>query len=193
MAEPRQTRNTERTRRAILDAAQQVILEKGAAVTLAQVASVAGVSKSGLIHHFGNRDQLVVAVVEDVHDQFRESVLSHLDLSENYPGKMLRAYVRVLCAESTDAVAARDFTSAPMWSGLYAIPAVAAVMSGQSAWWSEQFTLDGLSTERVLIVRRAAEGVAAAGVYGEEGEAGIAAARRLLLELTTEGTFHTPV
>ncbi|NEE31590.1 helix-turn-helix transcriptional regulator, partial [Streptomyces sp. SID7982] len=52
--EGRQTRNAERTRRAVLDAAVQVILDKGAAVTLAQVAAAAGVSKSGLIHHFGS-------------------------------------------------------------------------------------------------------------------------------------------
>ncbi|PSK68401.1 hypothetical protein C6W96_34495 [Streptomyces sp. CS149] len=83
----RQTRNAERTRRAVLDAAVQVILDKGAAVTLAQVAAAAGVSKSGLIHHFGSRNQLVVALVEDTHERFRETVRSHLELSENYPGK----------------------------------------------------------------------------------------------------------
>ncbi|MET7950125.1 TetR/AcrR family transcriptional regulator [Micromonospora sp. NPDC005324] len=189
----RQTRNTERTRRAVLDAATQVILEKGAAVTLAQVASVAGVSKSGLIHHFGSRDHLVIAVVEDVYERFREAVVSHLDLSENHPGKMLRAYVRALCAGSTDALAAPDVTSVPMWSGLYAIPAVASVIDQNSAWWSEQFALDGLGPERIQIVRRAAEGVAAAALHGEEDEVSIATARRLLLDLATDGTFHTPV
>mgnify|MGYP006175265481 CR=1 FL=1 len=116
VAEGRRTRNTERTRRAVLDAATQVILAKGAAVTLDQVASVAGVSKSGLIHHFGSRDQLVIAVVQDVQERFRQTVLSHLDLSENYPGKMLRAYVRALCAGSSDAGAAQDFTSAAICS-----------------------------------------------------------------------------
>src|SRR5690606_22402349 len=114
--------NAERTRRAVLDAATAVILEKGSAVTLAQVASAAGVSKSGLIHHFGNRDQLVVAVVEDVYEQFRATVLEHLDLSENYPGKVLRAYVRALSAGSAEATAVRDLSSAVSWNGLYAIP-----------------------------------------------------------------------
>jgi AcrR family transcriptional regulator len=193
VAKGRLTRNTERTRRAVLDAATQVILERGAAVTLAQVASVAGVSKSGLIHHFGNRDRLVIAVVEDVHERFRETVLSHVDLSENYPGKMLRAYVRALCAGGSDAIAARDYTSAAIWSGLHAIPAVAAVTKEHSAWWSEQFAVDGLTIERIQIVCRAAEGVVAAALHGEEDEASIATARRLLLELATDGTFHTPI
>ncbi|MGW6588740.1 TetR/AcrR family transcriptional regulator [Streptomyces globisporus] len=82
MTDGRQTRNAERTRRAVVDAAVQVILDQGAAVTLAQVAAAAGVSKSGPIHHFGSRDQLVVALVEDTHERFRETVRSHLDLSE---------------------------------------------------------------------------------------------------------------
>jgi AcrR family transcriptional regulator len=193
VVEKRQTRNTERTRRAVLDAATGLILEKGAAVTLAEVASVAGVSKSGLIHHFGSRDQLVIAVVQDMYGQFRELVMTHLDLSENFPGKMLRAYVRALCAESSEAVAARDFTSASGWSGLHGIPAVATVLEEEDAWWSEQFAMDGLSPERILIVRRAAEGVAAAALHGVEGEAGIASARRLLLDLATDGTFSTPI
>jgi AcrR family transcriptional regulator len=193
VTEGRRTRNTERTRRAVLDAATQVILERGAAVTLDQVASVAGVSKSGLVHHFGSRDQLVIAVVEDVHERFREMVLSHLDLAENYPGKMLRAYVRALCAGSSNAGAAHDFTSAAIWIGLYSIPSVAAATEGHSAWWSEQFAADGLSIERIQIVRRAAEGVVVAALYGEEDEASIATARRLLLELATDGTFHTPI
>ncbi|GGA54540.1 hypothetical protein GCM10011490_00380 [Pseudoclavibacter endophyticus] len=161
--------------------------------TLAEVASVAGVSKSGLIHHFVNRDQLVVAVVDDMHAQFREAVLAQLDLSENHPGKMLRAYVRALCAGSTEAVAARDLTSAANWNGVSAIPGVAPVIAEYNAWWGEQFGADGLSAERIQIVRRAAEGVAAAAMQGSEDEASIATARGLLLDLSSHGTFRTPI
>ncbi|MFI0009092.1 TetR/AcrR family transcriptional regulator [Streptomyces globisporus] len=177
----------------MLDAAVQVILDKGAAVTLAQVAAAAGVSKSGLIHHFGSRDQLVVALVEDTNERFRETVRSHLDLSENYPGKMLRAYVRALCAGSAEAASARDFTSAPIWGGLYTIPAVVPVMEENAAWWDEQLALDGISPERIMIVRRAAEGIAMAALYGEQDGGRISTARDLLLELATEGTFRTPL
>ncbi|MFF9249838.1 TetR/AcrR family transcriptional regulator [Streptomyces globisporus] len=161
------------------DAAVQVILDKGAAVTLAQVAAAAGVSKSGLIHHFGSRDRLVVALVEDTNERFRETVRSHLDLSENYPGKMLRAYVRALCAGSAEAASARDFTSAPMWGGLYTIPAVVPVMEENAAWWDEQLALDGISPERIMIVRRAAEGIAMAALYGEQDGGGASRPRAI--------------
>lgn len=193
MAEQRQTRNTERTRRAILDAATQAIFEKGAAVTLAEIAAIADVSKSGLIHHFGNRDQLFIAVVRDASSKLRESVISQLDLSENYPGKMLRAYVRALCAGSSEAVSARDFTSAANWNGLYGVPGLAEVFEEDDAWWREQFANDGLSAELIQIVRRAAEGVAVAALQGGEDEASIATARRLLLELTANGNFSAPL
>lgn len=193
MAEGRQTRNTARTRRAVLDAATQLILDKGTAVTLAEVASAAGVSKSGLIHHFGNRDQLVIAVVEDMFEQFRSAVLAQLDLSENHPGKMLRAYVRALFEGSAEAVAARDFTAASNWNGLHAIPAVAELIDEQNAWWGEQLAMDGLSAELIQIVRRAAEGVATAALQGDEDAEGIATARRLLLDLATHRTFSAPL
>lgn len=193
VVEERATRNTERTRRAVLDAATQIILERGSAVTLAQVAELAGVSKSGLIYHFGTRERLVVAVVEDVQERFRRTVLSHLDLSENHPGKMLRAYVRALCEGSADAAAASDFTTAAIWGSLHAIPEVSAVSEEDNAWWREQFAADGLGAERIQLVRRAAEGVAVAALYGDEDEASIATARRLLLELATDGALGSPL
>lgn len=193
MAEQRQTRNTERTRRAVLDAATKAILERGAAVTLAEVAAAAGVSKSGLIHHFGSRDQLFAAVVQDVSEQFRQLVISQLDLSENYSGKMLRAYVRALFASSSEAVGAPARASASNWIGLYSIADVAEVFEEDEAWWREQFASDGLSAELIQIVRRAAEGVAVAALRGDEDEASIATARRLLLELATDGTFSAPL
>lgn len=189
----RQTRNTERTRRAVLDAATHAILDRGTGVTLAEIAASAGVSKSGLIHHFGNRDQLFIAVVKDMSEQLREAVLAELDLSENHPGKMLRAYVRALCKGGAEAVVARDFTAASNWNGLLAIPAVAALFEEHDAWWTEQFAADGLSADLIQIVRRAAEGVAAAALQGSEDEASIARAGRLLLELATEGTFRAPL
>lgn len=192
MVEP-QRRNTERTRRAVLDAAMHAILDRGTGVTLAEIAESAGVSKSGLIHHFGNRDQLFVAVVKDMSEQLREAVIAELDLSENHPGKMLRAYVRALCKGGAEAVATRDFARAANWNGLYAIPAIAAQLEEYDAWWSEQFSADGLSAERIQIVRRAAEGVVAAALQRGEDESSIATARRLLLELTTEGTFSLPL
>jgi AcrR family transcriptional regulator len=184
-ARERQTRNSERTRSAVLAAAAAAMADRGTAVSLAYIAQQAGVSKGGLLHHFATRDQLILALVEDANERFRDVVTGYLDLSENTPGKMLRAYVRALCSGS-DATA-QYFNSAPTWNGVHLIPAVAEVMAADAAWWEEQFALDGLSANRILVVRRAAEGMAAAVAYGEaDGQAALNA-RDLFLDLTLGG------
>ena len=178
------TRNTERTRRALLDATIEAITERGAAITIAQVAEVAGVSKSGLLYHFHNREELIIAVVEDVTRRIRTEVAANLDLSENRPGKMLRAYVRTLCSPSDFS---KFFASASAWSGLHEVSQVADVMAEDEQWWEEQFAGDGLDDDVILVVRRAAEGVASAAAFGEESPRAVAHARALLLRLTESG------
>lgn len=178
----RQTRNKERTRAAVLAAAAAAMADRGTAVSLAYIAQQAGVSKGGLLHHFATRDQLILALVEDANERFREIVAGYLDLSENSPGKMLRAYVRALCSGS-DATS-QYFNSAPTWNGVHLIPEVAEVMAADAAWWEEQFALDGLAADRILVVRRAAEGMAAAVAYGEVDAAAAATARDLLVGLS---------
>lgn len=184
-APARQTRNAERTRSAVLSAAAHAIAEKGTGVSIALIARDAGVSKGGLLHHFPTREALLVALVDDANRRFRTTVQSHLDLSENQPGKMLRAYVRALCSGADETV--EYFTSAPSWVGVYDIPEVAELSRADELWWAEQFAIDGLSEDRIFLVRRAAEGLAAAMVYGGQPSEQIAAQRELLLSLTLGG------
>lgn len=181
----RQTRNAERTRTAVLAAAAHAFAEKGTGVSLASIAKAAGVSKGGLLHHFPTREALIVALVDDANRRFRATVQSHLDLSENQPGKMLRAYVRALCSGAEETV--EYFTSAPSWVGVYDIDEVAELSLADERWWSEQFAIDGLSPERIFLVRRAAEGLAAAIAYGRPPVDEVAAQRELLLSLTLGG------
>ncbi len=162
-----------------------MIGEVGTAMTLAQVADAAGVSKGGLMHHYSGRLQLLIAVVDDANDRFREAVTGNLDLSENAPGKMLRAYVRTLCGG--DLEAANYFGSAPIWNGLYGLPEIREVMDADTVWWEQQLALDGLDPLVIRIVRRAAEGLAAAYSYGEETKEDLQEARDLLLEMTVQG------
>lgn len=53
------------------------------------------------------------------------------------------------------------FTAAPTWAGIYQIPKVAEITAADTRWWKENLAADGLSPERILVVRRAAEGFAA--------------------------------
>jgi AcrR family transcriptional regulator len=178
----RKTRDLERTRAALLRAAAEAMAERGTKVSLAHVAERAGVSKSGLLHHFPSRDALIVALVEDANRRLHETVLTHLEPSETEPGKLLRAYVRALCSPSE--ALSQYFTSAPTWAGVGQIPAAAEALQSDAAWWAEQLSADGLHPERVLVVRRAAEGTAAALAAGEESAESLARVRELLLNLT---------
>jgi AcrR family transcriptional regulator len=184
----RPTRNAERTRSAVLSAAARAMVEKGTGVSLAYIAAAAGVSKGGLLHHFATREALLVALVQDANLRFKGAVERHLDLSENVPGKLLRAYVRALCSGSDDTV--QYFTSAPTWAGVYDLPEVSDLTRAEEQWWAEQFALDGLSEDRILVVRRAAEGLAAALAFGEESPESVQVGRDLLLSLTQGGTFR---
>lgn len=181
----RPTRNAERTRGAILTAAAEAMAERGTGVSLDHIARQAGVSKSGLLHHFANREALIVALVDDAQQQLRESVMKHLDLSENMPGKLLRAYVRAMTsgAEAT----MQYFTAAPTWAGIYQIPRVVEITTADTEWWNENLAADGLSEDRIAIVRRAAEGVAAAVAFGDETPATAAHVGELLLRLANGG------
>lgn len=183
-----ETRNAERTRRAILDATIESLLRKSAAMTIADVAEAAGVSKSGLLHHFPSRDALLLAVLDDAQTRLREEVLANLDLSENVPGKMLRAYVRTVCSE--DSKTPSLLNAMPFWMGLEGVPGAAKLEEEDLQWWREQFLADGLDPTLVTIVRRATEGLAAAVSYGDENRASVQAASEWLIRATVgEGSM----
>ncbi|ABS03955.1 TetR/AcrR family transcriptional regulator [Kineococcus radiotolerans] len=176
------TRDRERTRRALLEATDQLLHERGTGFSLADVAARAEVSKGGLLYHFPTRDALIIAVVEAGLARFRDEVMAHVDLAENRPGKVLRGYVRALCGSSQEAVN----TFAPSaWNGVDVIAEVADLLHTDANWWRETFARDGLDPQRTLIVQFAAEGVAAAlamGAYINDDEIGLA--RDGLLALT---------
>jgi AcrR family transcriptional regulator len=183
----RPARNSERTRTLVLTAAAEAMVERGTGVSIDHIARRAGVSKGGLLHHFANRDALIVALVGDSHRRLRESVLDNLDLSENTPGKLLRAYVRTLT--SGPEAAMQFFTAAPTWAGICQVPEVVAIAAEDARWWAENFAADGLSAERILVVRRAAEGLAMAVAYGDETADATGKAGKLLIHLANGGSF----
>ncbi|MBB5830233.1 TetR/AcrR family transcriptional regulator [Brachybacterium aquaticum] len=151
-------RDKERTRAAILEAALRMMAEHGTGVSLAAIAEDAGVSKGALTHHFRSRNALEEALVHDVNDRFRAEVLAHVDLTENRPGKLLRAYVRTL---ASDSAAAREiFSPSSLLLQLGSRPFVEASMQEDARRWREALSADGLDEATVVVVRLGAEGVA---------------------------------
>lgn len=176
------TRDRERTRAAVLVAADHLLAERGTGVSLAEVAAAAGVSKSGLLHHFPNKDALLLAVAEHGLQVFTDEVMRHVDLTENRPGKVLRAYVRTLCGGSARAM--QVFSPSSLWTGLASVPGIDELLRRDADEWRSAFAGDGLPLETSLVVRHAAEGLAAAASFATYLSADeLAAARPALLAL----------
>lgn len=80
----------------LLQTALQVLHRVGArAFTLDAVAKEAEVSKGGLIHHFPNREALIAAMFDFVHERFQEKLQRFLEEETPGPGRKIRAYIRV--------------------------------------------------------------------------------------------------
>lgn len=66
-------------RAALIDAAERLIAEQGPAVSLRQVVTAAGQRNSAAIrYHFGTREQLITAVLEERQSVFEPKRLQHL-------------------------------------------------------------------------------------------------------------------
>jgi AcrR family transcriptional regulator len=89
----RQRLGEEVRRRQIIDAAARVLARDGLDRTsLSRVAAEAGVSKGLVPHHFGTRDELMVAVVESLVPRLRRATAEGVDLGAPVP-EVLRALV----------------------------------------------------------------------------------------------------
>lgn len=83
MAEKRSRRAAGEARVAILEAARRRVVAAGAdGLRLTEVAREAGISHPAVLHHFGNREGLVIALAEYVTDQLKEDLLQVLEETE---------------------------------------------------------------------------------------------------------------
>lgn len=87
---PVQSRNPERTRAAILEAARREVAAKGlAGARIDVVARRAGTNKRMIYHYFGDKDALYLAVLEDAYRHIRQAE-HRLDLTRKPPVDGLR-------------------------------------------------------------------------------------------------------
>jgi len=87
-------KNPEQVRRALLDQAAALVLERGlAGVTVQAVAEAAGVTKGGLFHHFASKQALIEAMAQDLLDQLDAEIERHLAADPDAHGRFTRAYV----------------------------------------------------------------------------------------------------
>ena len=177
-------RDAEHTRRNVLDAAIRSLITEGLGVSIQAIATAAGITKSGLMHHFNNRTELLVSVAEDAIEDFRNQVNDNIDLAENLPGKLLRAYIRTLF----DNLEYQDsYDPAQLWSVLAPMPEITDLLIDDATRWRDDFIADGLNPDRVTVAMHAAKSF----VHEAQLDPGISAesiarAKSVILALTNE-------
>ncbi len=78
----------------IVDAAEKVVIEVGAAhMTLDAVAEKASVSKGGLLYHFSSKEALLKAMLERRMRRFKEAQEKKCGELENDPARDIKAYI----------------------------------------------------------------------------------------------------
>lgn len=81
-------------RDSIIDAAERVVLDQGAArFTLDAVAQEAGLSKGGLIYHFASKEAMIQAMVGRLAERFEQSIAARWAHVPDGPARALRAYL----------------------------------------------------------------------------------------------------
>jgi AcrR family transcriptional regulator len=151
----RPQRDKERTRAAVLDAAERAVAAHGTRVSLADIATEAGVTKSGLLHHFPSRAALLAGMVEHVADRIWDEVQALLEEDDDRPGAFTRAYVRASTGDSPYLTSVFGPTGLATHLG----DAPDTALPDDAERWNAAFAADGLPLGLALAVRYAADGV----------------------------------
>jgi AcrR family transcriptional regulator len=112
-APPRRRRSAEEARSSILDAAEKRLVASGpAGIRLQEVAADVGVSHPPVLHHFGNREALVEAVVARALESLKVDLLEAMRRFEGPP------LVGPLLDRVFDTLAQRGHARALLWLAL---------------------------------------------------------------------------
>ena len=88
------------THDALLDAAEEILLERSGGLTLEAIAARAKISKGGLLYHFRSKDALIVAMVARITDGVASEFRSHLGEGTPEPGRSIHAFMRTTWCDS---------------------------------------------------------------------------------------------
>lgn len=120
-------------------------------VTLAAVAAEAGVSKGGLLYHFGSKQALVAGLVDRLVGRFDEAMSG----CGEQPGAATRAYL----ANSVDTTPPGGWqTAAAMLAALLMDPASLAPLRERYTRWQRRLENDGIDPAVATVVRFVADG-----------------------------------
>jgi len=152
---PLKPRGRPSSREAMLDAAQEVVLEGGAGkLTLDAVARRAGVSKGGVMYNFPTKEALLKAMVERLVEHNRHAHARLTASLPDRPGRSLKAYVM----NSAQALDVDDKVSGALLAALNSDPALLAPVAEYFRGRFAKLAAD-VPFERAALVYLATEGL----------------------------------
>lgn len=153
-------RDRERTKRAVLGAAERIFAERGTGAAIVDIAREAGVSKSGLLHHFPSREELISAVVAHVIAKSWAEIHALVDPVDDRPGAFTRGYLRAMTGDSLYLSELFSASGLIAHLGTAALGHLEGLDHDDAARLQAAFDADGLPPGRAAAVRYAAEGIA---------------------------------
>ncbi len=142
------------TKRKIFEASRKILQDKGIlGLTLAEAASVAGISKGGLLYHFSSKSELLAGLLHFEATTFEQAV-TDAALADGQPGAWTRAYI---IASSEQALQGRSLSA--VIGSLLLEPSLLPVYAGHAARWTELLSRDALPEGTARIIRFAVEGL----------------------------------
>ncbi|MFI9721843.1 TetR/AcrR family transcriptional regulator [Streptomyces sp. NPDC052396] len=138
----------------LLDAVERLLAHRGVdALRLDAVATEAGVSKGGLLHHFPSKLALIQGVVERLADRFEAGLPP--------PGAPPGAFTRAWLTTTVPATADGERTADQVPLALLAAaggPGVLEVLRERYTGWQQRLEQDGLDPAVSTLVRMAVDG-----------------------------------
>jgi AcrR family transcriptional regulator len=151
----------------ILDAAERVVIEQGAAhLTLDAVAQKAAISKGGLLYNFPSKDELIRGMIARLSERFERDVEQRAAADPEPAGRHTRAYVDVCLPALTALSAPHDQVCAGLLAAVATNPSLLAPMQEGARALQARLTSDGIDPVLATIIRLAVDGLWMADLFG---------------------------
>ena len=154
--------NSNSKRYSILSSASCIVKNHGIEkLTLEFVASEAGISKGGLLHHFPNKEALFKGMVEMLTNDFGSDVQNRVIQDPIDNGKWSRAYLQSIIEDNEE----NNGINAEIIAALFKKGLLGELQS-QYTFWQKNLGNDGIDPVISTIVRLAADGLWFSEMFG---------------------------
>lgn len=154
------------SRAMILATAEEIVSKEGvASLTFDKIAAASGLSKGGILYHFGSKNDLVKAMIEQFVSRFETGLAGLAAEDDVETGRYSRAYLRATFGEASTTGESYDRLGASITAALSSFPDYLQIVRQQNIRCQAGVENDGLDPVLATIMRLAVEGMWLAEVF----------------------------